>query len=252
MRIRAALAMVVLLFVGVAPVVATPASASPDNPAADEARFVTLLNQTRAKGGLPPLTVDGQLTSLARDWAQHMADGGCGDGKRICHADPISAGLDAPWRKLGENVGVGPNVDAVMDAFIKSGGHYANIMDPAFTRVGVGVVWVGDAMYTTHRFMRLAGDPSVDAPRQDPAPAPQPDAPAPDPAPSEPAKAPVTTKRPARETAAATNASEDTQPVAAPASPPTTTTTTPAPAPPPPASPSRVAAVLASLRAVSL
>jgi uncharacterized protein YkwD len=240
MRIRAAAAMVVLLLAGVAPAVATPASASPDNPAADEARFVSLLNQTRARGGLPPLTVDNRLTPLARDWAEHMANGGCADGRRICHADPISAGLDAPWVKLGENVGVGPSVDAVMDAFIKSAGHYANIMDPAFTRVGVGVVWVDGAMYTTHRFMRLSGDPSIEAPRQE-SPAEQPQAEAP---------APVTptTARPARATAASTPAGEP--PVSAPV--PAPTTTIPAPAPPPPAAPSRVAAVLVSLHAVAL
>ena len=37
---------------------------------------------------LPPLTVDAELTSLARDWAQHQADAG-----HISHANPISAGV---------------------------------------------------------------------------------------------------------------------------------------------------------------
>ena len=118
--------------------------------AGDEARFVALLNETRADAGLRPLEVHAELTELARAWTGEMRSAG-----GISHADPISEGLDAPWLKLGENVGTGPNVDAVMDAFIDSPGHYANIVDPAFTHVGVAVLWDGERMYTTHRFMTL-------------------------------------------------------------------------------------------------
>ncbi|HEV8297339.1 MAG TPA: CAP domain-containing protein [Acidimicrobiales bacterium] len=222
MRRRAALAAAIaLLLVFVVPVGVTSAGASADNPAADEAQFVALINATRAKGGLPPLTVDAELTGLARDWSEHMASGGCGEGKRICHASPISAGVTAQWQKLGENVGTGPAVQPVMDAFIASAGHYANIMDPAFTRVGVGVVWAGSALYTTHRFMKVAGD-SVEPPEDD----------APAPPPSTARKPRVTT-------------------TTAPPAPTTTTTPSPAPAPPPPAAPSRVAVVLLALRAAA-
>lgn len=125
----------------------TPADASS---ADDEARFVELLNETRAAAGLPPLEVHAELAGLARGWTEEMRSAG-----GISHADPISAGLDAAWLKLGENVGTGPDVAAVMDAFIDSPGHYANIVDPAFTHVGVAVVWDGERLYTTHRFMAL-------------------------------------------------------------------------------------------------
>ena len=140
--------------------VAARADASGDNPSADEAQFVALLNQTRASVGVAPLIVDAQLTTLARQHAQTMADAG-----KIFHANPISAGVTAPWIKLGENVGTGPSVPPVMNAFIASPAHYANIVDPAFTYVGVGVVWVGNQMFTTHRFMQLS---SSAAPRPPP------------------------------------------------------------------------------------
>ena len=42
-----------------------------------------------------------------------------------------------------------------MNAFIASPGHYANIVDPEFTHIGVGVVWDGSRLFTTHRFMKL-------------------------------------------------------------------------------------------------
>src|SRR5690606_26203431 len=100
----------------------------PDNPSADAAQFVSLVNSARAKHGAPPLSVDGELASLARAWAQQMADGVCGtkaDGSpaHICHANNLSAGVSADWEKIGENVGYGPDVGSVMDAFMASSKH---------------------------------------------------------------------------------------------------------------------------------
>jgi len=131
------------------------ASASP----ATESDFVSRVNATRAQVGLPPLAVDSQLTSLSRGWAEQMRSGVCGAGNFICHSSPISAGVTHNWAKLGENVGTGPNTSLVMDAFIASPGHYANIVDPEFTHIGVGVVWDGDRLFTVHRFMRLQNSP---------------------------------------------------------------------------------------------
>jgi hypothetical protein len=155
-------------------------SAAPDNPAADEAQFVAMVNQTRASVGAPPLSVDGQLTALARQHAQVMADAGT-----IFHANPISAGVTAPWIKLGENVGTGPSVPPIMTAFINSPKHYQNIIDPSFTSIGVGVVWVGNQLFTTHRFMQTSGGGGAPPPPPTPAP-PAPPPPPPPPAPPPP------------------------------------------------------------------
>ena len=146
------LVIIILLFSTLVP---AAASASP----ATESDFVSRVNATRAQAGLPPLAVDGQLTSLGRGWAEQMRSGVCGAGNFICHANPISAGVTHNWAKLGENVGTGPNTSLVMDAFIASPGHYANIVDPQFTHIGVGVVWEGDRLFTVHRFMRLQDAP---------------------------------------------------------------------------------------------
>lgn len=116
----------------------------------DESQFVTLVNQARATAGLPGLIVDPELTEAARDWTEEMAAAG-----GISHAPDITEGITQYWLKVGENVGTGPSVNAVMEAFRASPGHNANIMDPAFTHVGVGVVWVGGSLFTTHRFMQL-------------------------------------------------------------------------------------------------
>jgi len=119
----------------------------------DEAAFVAALNQVRANAGLPALAVNSQLSNLSRGHSQVMADAGS-----IFHADPISAGYSGAWSKIGENVGVGANVQVLLDAFVASPGHYANIVDPAFTQIGVGVVWRDSALYTTHRFLQVPGE----------------------------------------------------------------------------------------------
>lgn len=121
---------------------------------ADELRetaFVAALNETRRDLGLDELIVDDELTMLARIWSVEMGDEGA-----IFHANPISANMTTDWLKLGENVGVGPQTDKLMAAFIASPTHYQNIIDPEFTHIGVGVIWEDDLMYTTHRFMKPA------------------------------------------------------------------------------------------------
>ncbi len=200
---------------------ATPAGAQGYDSGA-EAEFVASINQLRASKGLALLTVDNELLGPSRSWADTMKAQG-----HISHAPDLSVGVTQNWQKLGENVGVGPTVGSLMDAFIASPGHYANLVDPAYTRVAVGVVWAGNVMYTTHRFMALqaaAPTPAAAPAPSDPpaAAAPPPVLPAADPAPE---PAPTT---------------------APPTTPPPTTTTLP----PPPASPSSIDAMLDALAAV--
>jgi uncharacterized protein YkwD len=114
--------------------------------------FVAAINNLRASQGLNPLTVDGNLTSVAQDWANSM---GLADG--ISHRSDLRSGITGNWQTLGENVGVGPSVDSLMQAFIASPGHYKNLVDPRFTHVGVGTVRVGGMLYTAHEFEAVRG-----------------------------------------------------------------------------------------------
>jgi hypothetical protein len=148
--------------------------------AGDEAAFVAALNRVRADNGLPAFTVNAELSDLSRGHAQVMADAG-----EIFHADPISEGYSGQWSKIGENVGVGANVEVLVDAFVASSGHYANIVDPAFTQIGVGVVWKDSALYTTHRFLQVPGTSPTTPPTTAPPTTTPPTAP--------PTQAPVTT-----------------------------------------------------------
>ena len=76
---------------------------------------------------------------------------------RISHNPNLSSQVSGNWTKLGENVGVGPTVDALMQAFINSPAHYRNLVDPEWNYIAVGVTRAADGqLYTTHNFMVMA------------------------------------------------------------------------------------------------
>lgn len=188
---RAGLVAVALVVVAFSLVAASPADAgrvptavAMQDPGSAANDFVARINQLRASKGLGALSVDAELTAQANQWAATMANAG-----RIFHASDLSVGIGANWSKLGENVGVGGDTASLFQAFVNSPTHYANLVDPVYSRVGVGVVISGGRMFTAHRFMAVA--PS--------APAPPPTAPpttAPPPSTAPPTTAPPTTVAP--------------------------------------------------------
>jgi uncharacterized protein YkwD len=117
-----------------------------------EVRSVTLINQLRRTLNLPDMQIEPDLTQRARAWAETMADAGT-----ISHSNPLSTGLEADWVKLGENVGVGGTVEAIHDAFVASPTHYANLIEPTFNYVGVGVIRRDTRIYVAHEFMAGPG-----------------------------------------------------------------------------------------------
>lgn len=126
-----------------------PAQAAPAVPDA-EADLVRLINRDRAAQGLRPLSVDLQLTRVARGWSDRMAD-----DSRISHRPNLASVVTSGWRRLAENVGVGPSLPRMHDAFMASPGHRANVLGD-FDRVGVGVVEHGGRLWATVNF-RLGG-----------------------------------------------------------------------------------------------
>ena len=154
MRTRVAAALVLAL-VALAPITlsAAPAGAAEVDPGAESA-FISQTNALRASQGLPPLQVNGALTAKARAWAETMAaEGG------IRHST-LSDGAPSGWRRLGENVGRGPSVNAVHQAFVASPAHYKNLVDPGFRYVGVGVVNAEGTIYVSEVFMEPASQPA--------------------------------------------------------------------------------------------
>ncbi|HVE93495.1 MAG TPA: CAP domain-containing protein [Acidimicrobiales bacterium] len=130
----------------------------------DESAFVSAINRIRADRGLGSLRVDGELAGIARNWSYRMAADGA-----ISHRPDLREGVSSNWTSLGENVGVGPSVSDLMNAFVNSPGHYKNIVEPKFTHIGVGAVVTDGMIYTAHEFMAVEGSSSAPAPAPAPA-----------------------------------------------------------------------------------
>jgi uncharacterized protein YkwD len=109
--------------------------------AAAEARVLQLVNEERAEAGCSPVAANSALRELAEDFSEAMAAQGFFD-----HTDPSGA---TPWDRAeaagisdlgGENIARGQaDAQAVMDAWMDSPGHKANILNCDFRTLGVGV-----------------------------------------------------------------------------------------------------------------
>ena len=137
--------------------VLSPPAGAVNDPGA-EGDFVARTNALRASKGLPGLSVNGTLAAKARNWAEHMAAVGA-----ISHSN-LSDGAPSEWHRLGENVGRGPSVDSIHNALVASPDHYANLTDPGFQTIGVGVVNANGTYYVAEVFMESASQPAPSAP----------------------------------------------------------------------------------------
>jgi hypothetical protein len=136
-----------------------PAEAVTQAETVDEVDYVRRINEIRRAHGLRPVVEDLDLTRKARNWSIDVANGICGLIP-ICHDPDLAGGIAAPWTKLGENVAyssLGAN-GHLMDIFMNSTLHRRNILDPAFTRVGVGVIHRNGLQHVTHKFMAVQGE----------------------------------------------------------------------------------------------
>jgi uncharacterized protein YkwD len=95
-------------------------------------------NADRGAAGLPTLTASPALIAKAQAWADQLAQ-----RHGLSHSR-LTDGAPEGWLKLGENVGMGPTIDAVEQGFMASPAHHANIVDPAFNWIGTGVATASD------------------------------------------------------------------------------------------------------------
>ena len=139
----------------------TPAApekpAQPTTPAsganAYEQEVVRLVNVERAKYGLAPLTEDALLTRTARMKSQDMRDRGYFDHNSPTYGTPfqLMKSQGVTYRTAGENIAMGYRTpEAVVNAWMNSSGHRANILNASYTRIGVG--YVAEGSYWTQHF----------------------------------------------------------------------------------------------------
>lgn len=136
---------------------------APDGPISAEsveATSVALVNGARGDSGLGQLWFDPVLCEIAREHSRRMRDEGF-----VSHFDSGGAAVDGRLRAYGvrftmagENIAtLGDTMDPAGDAhrgFMGSAPHRANILQAAYTSVGVGVATNGDQYWITQVFIR--------------------------------------------------------------------------------------------------
>lgn len=121
-----------------------------------EAEVLELTNEARAKGGCcgdegcfdpsSPLALDERLRTSARAHARDMAENEYFDHMSQDGRSPFDRIREAGYRgcALGENIAAGqPTPARVMDDWLHSPGHCANILQPGFEQLGVGYYEAG-------------------------------------------------------------------------------------------------------------
>ena len=119
-----------------------------------EQQVVDLVNQARKQNGLNPLTLNTKLSDIARMKSQDMLDKGYFDHNSPTYGTPFQMMTNngISYRTAGENIAMGYTTpQAVMNAWMNSSGHRANILNSSFTQIGVG--YVANGNYWTQEFI---------------------------------------------------------------------------------------------------
>lgn len=120
-----------------------------------ESEVIRLVNEQRVKNGLNELQADWELSRVARFKSQDMKD-----NKYFSHTSPVYGtpfemikNFGISYKSAGENIAKGQATpQAVVNAWMNSSGHRANILNSTYTKIGVG--YVADGRYWTQMFIR--------------------------------------------------------------------------------------------------
>lgn len=132
---------VLLALAGLALVVAS-AACSPEE--GDAFKSVNALRAANHERGLD--WNEGAYTK-AVEWSNHMADEGA-----LSHSN-LAKGVPAGWHRLGENVAYAGSVAQAMAVLEASPPHRANLLNPAFTSIAIGVVHRDGRVWLTEVFV---------------------------------------------------------------------------------------------------
>jgi uncharacterized protein YkwD len=153
-------AVVAALFV--AALISSTAMASP----VEEQRLVGLVNEKRRAVGVRPLKLNKRVRTAARAHSRDMIDrnyfghisatGSLNVTDRLRHA-----GLTG-WSSAGENLAGARSAEVAFDLWLNSPGHLKNMLEPAYTHVGIGVIAGGQ--YGSMITMNLVERPVVQKP----------------------------------------------------------------------------------------
>ena len=112
-----------------------------------EADAFSRTNDIRTRRGVAPLAWNEGAYDKAVAWSNHMADEG-----QLSHSK-LADGVPAGWRHLGENVVRARTVEEAMAALAASAPHLANMVNPEFTSIAIGIVERDGLVWVTQVFV---------------------------------------------------------------------------------------------------
>lgn len=134
----------------------TPASATGvTGTNAFEQQVLTLTNAERAKQGLAALQADTKLMAAAREKSVDMQKNNYFSHTSPTFGSPFDRlkALGISYKSAGENIAKGQRTPAeVVQAWMDSPGHRANILNTSYTHLGVG--FVENGYYWTQQFIQ--------------------------------------------------------------------------------------------------
>ncbi|NLW47835.1 MAG: hypothetical protein GXY86_10935 [Firmicutes bacterium] len=108
----------------------------------EEAQMFKLINQERAKAGLPQFEINATLTKLARDKSLDMVGhnyfGHYSERFGTIH-DQLKA-AKVSYGNAAENLAGGPNLTKTHCRILASPAHRSNLLNPKFKKIGIGIV----------------------------------------------------------------------------------------------------------------
>lgn len=124
---------------------------------AQEQMMLNLLNNDRKTNGLGELTLDPELSRIARIKSCDMRD-----NNYFAHESPTYGRVSQMLRTFGysfsaagENIAHHANVEKAQAAFMSSDGHRRNILSTSWTKVGIGICYDRNGyIYATQIFVR--------------------------------------------------------------------------------------------------
>lgn len=134
-----------------APVKPTTTAPAANSLGAYENQVVTLVNQERAKAGLAPLKINTKLAGVAERKAEDLRDKNYFAHNSPTYGSPFDMmkQFGITYTSAGENIAKGQKTPTeVMNGWMNSPGHKANIMNANYTEIGVG--YVTDSNGTTY------------------------------------------------------------------------------------------------------
>lgn len=119
-----------------------------------EKEVIRLVNEIRVANGLGELVLDEELSRVARIKSQDMKD-----NNYFSHTSPVYGSpfdmmkkFGISYKTAGENIARGQTTpQAVVNGWMNSSGHRANILNASYTAIGVG--YVADGNYWTQMFV---------------------------------------------------------------------------------------------------